>query len=154
MSKFLRPVRDEDLAWVSRNMRDADAQECKAAAGMAPELALLLSTKVATECHTMVSPSGEAVGICGLGPGLTDNDRQVWMLCTNDLLKHKRLFLEESRAWIEEKSKRYLLWNHVDARNTVHVRWLKWLGANFHGSHTSPYTGTPLLHFTKVTLCA
>lgn len=154
MSQFLRPVRTADLTAVAATMRDADRQECRAAAGMSGELALLASVHGSTEAYTMVAPSGEPVGICGLALGFGLGDRMVWMLGTDSLAAHRRIFLEESRAWVDDRANRYLLWNYVDARNTLHVRWLKWLGATFHGAKTSPYTGTPLLHFTKVTLCA
>lgn len=154
MSQFLRPVRASDLTAVTKNMRHADRQECRAAAGMSPELALFLSVETSSEAYTLVSPDGEPVGVCGLSPGNTERDRLVWMLATDGLLQHSRLFLRESRVWVDSHARRYVLWNYVDARNTVHIRWLKWLGATFHGAKTSPYTGTPLLHFTKVNKCA
>jgi hypothetical protein len=154
MSKFLRDVTSADIDYVAAHMRQADENECKAVAGMHKKLALLLSCEIAEEKHTLVSPKGEPVGICGLAPGAGPDDKQVWMLGTTSLPRYKTLFLRESRVWFEEKASRYLLWNVVDARNTLHVKWLKWLGCNFHGQTESPYTRTPLLHFTKVTLCA
>lgn len=135
-------------------MRYADRQECRAAVGMSPELALLFSVQSSTEAYTLVSPGGDPVGICGLSAGHGEGDRMIWLLATDGLLSHSRLFLEESREWVEEHARRYLLWNYVDARNAVHIRWLKWLGAEFHGTKTSPHTGTNLIHFTKVSPCA
>ena len=78
----------------------------------------------------------------------------IWLLATDGLLPHSRLFLEESREWVESRARRFVLWNYVDARNAAHIRWLKWLGAEFHDTKTSPYTGTKLIHFTKVSPCA
>jgi hypothetical protein len=153
MSKFLRPVRLSDITHVERHMRKADVAECRAH-GLEPGLALLLSAQYSEQNHTIVAPDGEPLGICGLTPGNAPGDKMVWMLGTDGLMKHKRTFLQESRVWIEEQAKRFVLWNYVDSRNTVHVRWLKWVGAQFIGSKTSPYTGSELLLFTKVSLCA
>lgn len=154
MSKFLRTPMLSDLTAIADDMREADRQECRAAAGMSPGLALFLSTQYAEECHTMVAPDGEPVGLCGLTAGQSPEDKQVWMLGTNGLLKHKHTFLTESRKWFEDRARRFILWNYVDSRNAVHIRWLKWLGVQFIGSKTSPFTGTELLLFTKVTPCA
>lgn len=56
----------------------------------------------------------------------------VWMLCSSKILKHRRRFAKESRLWIQAMHRRYdLLWNVVDERNTVHIRWLQWCGFTF-----------------------
>jgi hypothetical protein len=150
MGEFLRPVRDDDLRHVATNMRSADRRECYASAGMHPELALLFALSVSEETHTLVNPAGTAVGICGIAAGHTPVDKQVWMLATDDLLRHRRLFHRESKLWFNQLTTKYTLWNFVDERNVVHIRWLKSLGCVFHGSKTSPYTGTQLLFFAKV----
>lgn len=95
----------------------------------------------------MVNPSGTPVGICGIAEGHTPDDRQVWMLATDDLLRHRRLFLRESRQWIHSYSKYFTLWNWVDARNVEHVSWLQWLGAEFTDTRISPYSHSPLVLF-------
>ena len=134
-------------------MREADRHECLAAAGMPGELALLLSVEISEETYTMVNPSGTPVGICGIAEGHTPYDKQVWMLATDELLRYRRLFLKESLKWIDGLTDRYTLWNYVDERNTLHIEWLEWIGCEFHGSRTSPYTGTQQRFFTKVKPC-
>lgn len=129
-------------------MRVADVNECFAAAGMPGELALLLSVECSEETYTMVNPAGTPVGICGIAAGHTPGDKQVWMLATDELFRHRKLFLRESRRWIHSYLKRYRLWNWVDARNTEHIAWLNWLGAKFEAKRISNYSHTPLVLFT------
>lgn len=139
MSKFLRPTIASDVRDVAVRLRHADVNECYAIAGMPGELALFLSVESSEETYTMVNPSGTPVGICGIAEGHTPHDKRVWMLATDDLLRHSTLFLRESKKWIDALTGKYTLWNTVDERNTVHMKWLKWLGCEFHQSRTSPY---------------
>lgn len=148
MSKFLRPTEERDIPFVATRLRGADVAECYAAAGMPGELALTLSVRVSEEAFTLVSPDGTPVGICGIAAGHTPADKQVWMLATDDLLKHRRLFLRESRQWIDSYTKRVILWNWVDARNVDHIHWLQRLGAEFSSTRISNYTRTPLILFS------
>lgn len=144
-----------DLAYVAENIRQADRDECFAAAGVGPEAALTMSALGAKECLAMLTPDNEVAGICGISPGITPGDRTVWMLGTPLIEQHARLFLRESRTWFDAKCSKHRLWNYVDERNTKHVRWLRWLGVTFLGHKTSPFTGTKLLYFTKdETQCA
>ena len=153
MSQFLRPATIADVVHVASNIRKEDADECYAAAGAGPELALLISAQHSTECYAMVSPHGNVIGLCGLAPGLGASDRRVWMMATRELESHQITFLRHAKAWVEEKSKLFVLWNYVDANNTKHVSWLKSLGVIFTTGKTSPYTGSRLLHFIKVPTC-
>lgn len=97
----------------------------------------------------MVNPAGTPVGICGIAAGHSPDDKQVWMLATDELLEHRTLFLRESRRWIDSYADRYALWNWVDVRNIEHIHWLQWLGCAFPAKRISDYTGTPLLLFVK-----
>lgn len=53
----------------------------------------------------------------------------IWLMGTNDIFDHKVTFLRESVVWLDRLSKPFrAVCNVVDKRNTLHVRWLKWLG--------------------------
>jgi hypothetical protein len=48
----------------------------------------------------------------------------------------KRWFLRKSKEVLAEMQKKYpLLFNVVDARNEVHVKWIGWLGFTFVKKH-------------------
>jgi hypothetical protein len=53
----------------------------------------------------------------------------IWLLGSDELVRYSYVFLRQCRAWITKLHARYeILWNCVDARNEVHVRWLVWCG--------------------------
>jgi hypothetical protein len=147
MSKYLRPVIESDIKLVAENIRPADRDECLAAAGASPELALWFSIKSSEQSYTLITPEGAAAGICGIAAGQGADNRMVWMLGTPLIERHARLFVRESHKWLDTIP--YLLWNRVDTRNTKHVKWLHAVGAKFHDTIPSPYTGTPLIFFTR-----
>ena len=52
-----------------------------------------------------------------------------WLLCSEELPDHAVAFYRTSRLWFEDFTKGYgLLVNYADARNTLALRWLAWLG--------------------------
>jgi hypothetical protein len=56
----------------------------------------------------------------------------VWLVGTDDLITHSTTFLRHSRQWLATMHEHYrLLYNVIDARNEVHLRWLEWLGFEF-----------------------
>jgi len=53
----------------------------------------------------------------------------AWLVATDELTHFEVAFLRESKYWINVLHSRYsVLWNYVDARNKVHIRWLDWCG--------------------------
>ena len=53
----------------------------------------------------------------------------VWALGSDDLLKVKVGFLRLSKTYLNTLHEDFpFLFNYVDARNKVHIRWIKWLG--------------------------
>lgn len=56
-----------------------------------------------------------------------------WLLGTERLLLIQRQFLRESHQWRDLIAKPFgLLMNAVHQDNHVHIKWLKWLGFQFH----------------------
>ena len=52
-----------------------------------------------------------------------------WLLATDELESCARPFLRRSRKAVKEMMNGYsVLRNYVDARNTVAIRWLGWIG--------------------------
>jgi len=60
------------------------------------------------------------------------------MLTAPVLRKHGRTFLRGNRMWMEDQKYKWLfLENYVDARHTLAIRWLKWMG--FAMDKSAPY---------------
>ena len=70
-------------------------------------------------------PNGETAGMAGV-----EKDGRVFMLCTPAIDNYPITFAREARKYIESRPEPYL-WNIIDARNTVHLKLLKWLGFEF-----------------------
>jgi hypothetical protein len=53
----------------------------------------------------------------------------VWLLGSPGIQDVRYSFLRQSRHWADVLHEDYeVLWNWADARNQVHIKWLKWLG--------------------------
>lgn len=76
----------------------------------------------------------------------------VWLLGSNDLETFSRKFLRHSREWLAHVEQGYdYLFNAVDARNEVHIRWIKWLGFTGVAEHT--VNGHLFYEFARITPC-
>ena len=73
-----------------------------------------------------------------------------WMLGTNGIQDHSALFARVSKVWIDDARSRWSsLENHVDARNGLALRWLRWLGFEIHDVEPHGPMGMP---FHKITM--
>lgn len=81
--------------------------------------------------YTLRTLKGELVGIVGVVPiGL--HQGAIALSGTRLIEQNKISFLRGSKDVLRDLEKRYdCLLNVCDARNTVHHRWLKWLGFHF-----------------------
>jgi hypothetical protein len=122
----------DHVRWLAPRLRKEDREECLAASGAEPLLALAASLGFSERAWTLVGKSGNPVGIFGISPGQSEIDRMIWMMATDEIRDNTVQFLRESRWWIEELNRIHpLLWNWVDARNELHIKWLRWNGFTF-----------------------
>ena len=143
--EYVRPATIDDLNYLAPRLREADVEEIKAACGIEPWAALLLEYDLSEEKITMVGEQGEAVGIYGITP-VTRLDALVWLHATEDLKNYPFQFLRRCRAEVNRLNQKYpVLWNFVDARNELHINWLRWCGFTFikrheeHGVQKKPF---------------
>jgi len=134
----IREVEDGDIAVLVRNMRKHDVQEVNAATRMGVRNAVETSVNLSTYAKTGLV-NDELVCMWGVCPiSLISSSGSPWMLGTDLIEKKQRIFLRRSKPWLEDIKKGYkTLENHVDERNTLSVRWLKWLG--FEMKKAEPY---------------
>ncbi len=123
----------EDIRIVADNMRSEDIREVASASGSSPYDALLAGYVKSTECFTIYQiDTGRPVAMFGYSVEPDGVGSLIWMLGTDDLTKHSRVFLKRSRAIVDHiQTKATILYNAVDSRNQVHIRWLSWLGFKF-----------------------
>jgi hypothetical protein len=149
---YVRPATPDDAKYIATRLRKADRAECEAVIGKPPEAFLPGSVALATACWSIIAPTGDIIGLFGVSPYPGDkNVGAVWMVATDELPKYTRQFLRETRRWVKVMQDHYpILWNIVDTRNTVHVKWIKWCGFTFHGTHLIGPDKIPFLEFSKV----
>lgn len=157
-SVVFRPATVADCVSLAPRLRAADAAEAEAVTGIPPEYAL----KIALSPETMVAEvNGSPEMIFACTPSREDADDvsvgTPWMLGTPVVTspEWRRAFLRASRIAVEEWQARYaLLHNYIDARNSLHIRWLRSLNFHFIARHDrhGPL-GLPFLEFVRIDPC-
>lgn len=151
MKGYVTEATHEHCVWLAPRLRKEDREECKAGFGAAPELALPLGLAASERAWTMIGKSGNPIGIFGVAPGNSDIDRSIWMLCTPEIEDNAVQFLRECKWWINELNKIYpVLWNWVDSRNALHIKWLRWLGCLFINRGPLVHGGPDFIHFVRI----
>lgn len=146
----VRPASIKDTKFIAQHMRESDVMEIRAASGLTPLEALQHS--IILSDTTLVGSADRPFCIFGVAPSPNPLAGIVWLLGTDEIIQHRRAFLAQCRDWLDRFHDTYpVLFNFVDERNTVHVHWLKWLGAVF--IHRHPEFGKerrPFLEFVHV----
>lgn len=136
-NKLLTQTTVQDVDYIASRLRQADYNECLAATGEEPLGVLHQGLNLGDISLTLRAPSGERVGLCGVVqcPAIKEAGA-VWMVATDDIYQHQMTFLRNSKRALQDLSKDYLvLFNCVDARNEVHIKWLHWMGFTFINKH-------------------
>jgi len=124
----------EDVRAVGNNLRQADLDEIKARGVPDPIEALQVSYEASKpEGYTAMS-GGIPIAMMGVVP-YEDNPRfgSIWLLGTDAIADLVPMtFLKWSRRFLPVMMEPYdMVSNIIDKRNTVHLKWLRWLGFSF-----------------------
>lgn len=131
-------------------MRAADAAECRAAGR--PDLAGVVREAVALSAWSKAAwVDGKLAAIFGVRPldGLMGQRGVPWLLGTDTLVQHRRMFVRQAPAYIAQMLRAYPhLINAVHAKNAQAVAWLQ--RAGFTLAPVAPYGphGAPFHFFT------
>jgi len=114
----------DDLA---PRLRHADADELRAN-GREPHAGLLRACLLSSQLDAIVV-AGRPLAIFGFAD-MGDDTACPWLLGSEDLVTtHRAWFIRHSPAIVSSGDHRWARFrNRVDARNSVHVRWLRWVG--------------------------
>jgi len=135
---------------MAHRMRQADVMEVWATNRSRPLEALAKSTRLSEKARTGLI-DGEIVCMFGVyRQNLMGARGTIWLLGTDLLQKHGRRFLRRNRDETDRLSNGFsLLENYCDARNTVAIRWLKWLGFTIDPPAPHGVYNLPFHHFHK-----
>ncbi|MEW8025545.1 MAG: hypothetical protein AB2777_21100 [Candidatus Thiodiazotropha endolucinida] len=123
-----------DIDELLADLRQADADEMEALSFSDPHTTIAQSIALSPKAYTL-RVEGELVCIFGVGMlSMIGPEGVPWLLGTNAIKRHRRLFLELSKPISTHLLSKYAhLRQLVDVRNRLSVRWLKWLGFDFNG---------------------
>jgi hypothetical protein len=141
----IRPATLADCESLAPRLREEDKAEALAASGIPALYALKLSLGPET---FVIDIDGTPEMIFGCPNGVP------WMFSTPVPVspKWRRAFLRETAKMVDIWQAKFpILHNFIDARNTTHMRWLKWLGFTFIARHDryGPL-GLPFYEFVRI----
>ena len=119
---------------IARSMREADRMELYATGTESPYQALWLGHRYSKPTGFTFMFEGRPVCMFGVSPSeVNPKVGSIWLLGTDDITnKCSFHFLRWSKRFLPTLMEPYeMVCNIVDARNTVHIKWIKWLGFKF-----------------------
>lgn len=125
----------DDAVNIAPNLRSADKAELKAVTGLDPALSLVYGIGIGRSWTLFDEGLRSApIAMFGVCP-FTKRVGIPWMCATDDLVTHKRFFISHSKQYIDQMLSLYPdgLTNYIDARNKVHIEWLKHFGFEITG---------------------
>ena len=147
---YLRLANEDDCIYLAENLREDDYREIKAVTGLPPLLSLLTGLKSSQVPLVICDNQGKVVAMLGVVPnGLIGS---IWMVGTPDLKRISVSFLKNCQdVFTVLKNNFSILHNYVDARNELHIRWLRWMGFSFIKKHQSyGIEQKPFYEFVKI----
>lgn len=129
---YVRAYRAFDEIDLAPRLRKADLQEIAACSGRDPVEVLQEGAALSAPSCTVIGNSGFVAAMFGVHP--EGDFGRVWLLGSDELCAPplSRQFIRECRDFLAVMERPYnKTGNFIDQRNTVHIRWLKWLGYEF-----------------------
>ena len=132
MRGLVREAQQTDIdEMLDDGLRPADLLEIESS-GYSPRQSLERGLRCSLPCLA-VEVDGKCCGMFGV---VADTRYElagnIWFLGTDRIQKVKIQFLRESERWLEEITKNYRsVSNYIHQDNTLHIKWLKWLGFSF-----------------------
>lgn len=152
---YIRESVPEDCKAIAENMRKADIAEIKAAGNWEPLEAMVNGFIYSNPPLTVMRNSDDTpIAMWGVIPEFDagiDKGR-IWLLGTPGIKDVRVQFLRESNQWIRKVAEGYdIIYNNIDKRNKLHIRWLKWLGFTFvQEIEEYGYEGLPFFEFVRI----
>ena len=139
--KYLyRTIKESDLETLNKKIRDIDRQEVEVACNQS--LSECLKDSIKYKNTKVVTVNDKAVAVFGCVNGYP------WFLASDEAFYNKTKFLKQSAhivtCWLKEFN---YIHNFVHIENKKAVKWLKFLGFQFH--ETVNVRGHDFIHFSK-----
>ena len=140
----------EDIKYLAPRLRKSDKEEILASVGLTPYEAMMIGYLENVIVFTIVNKNNEPVAIFGIND-VGNNVGAIWLLATDKLKDIQYTFLRENKKVIDFLNTKYkILWNFVDCRNSLHIRWLKWCGFKFINKQNYGVLNKPFYEFIRI----
>ena len=140
----------EDIKYLAPRLRTSDKKEILASVGLTPYEAMMIGYLENVIVFTIVNKYNEPVAIFGIND-VGQNVGAIWLLATDKLKDIQYSFLRENKKVIDFLNTKYkILWNFVDCRNSLHIRWLKWCGFKFINKQKYGVLNKPFYEFIRI----
>lgn len=152
---FMLPAKMSDAKELLENIREEDLREIKAAGSKNPLESIehgILFSSLTGFTYAVRDLEGRLCMVFGvLQSHLTTNAGIVWMLGTNCIESVAFEFLRHCKEWVKKMNELFpYLYNMIDSRNTMHLKWLQWCGFDLVKSYFNYGTcETAFIHFEK-----
>jgi hypothetical protein len=130
------------------NLRQADQDELRASTGMEPLDALIYSVNHSDRFVEIIwdDDTAEILGVFGLGS--LNGNGIPWLVLSPNFKKYKRQLQRYAKTIIIEMQQAFsYLFNLVDSRNVVHIRWIKFMGFKFDDGKDMVWNGVAFRYF-------
>ena len=128
----VRAATESDILSLAPRLREADLLELKAWGERDPVQALMEGLHSPDGCFVAVTPDDVPQIIFGTTPSSERYLGFVWMMGTDAIKTHWVQVLRETKMWLNRIRGDYLvLANAVYAKNTLHIKWIRWAGFVF-----------------------
>ena len=128
------------LDHISANMRKSDVEEVHASSAIPVSEILPRSVSISTHGWVVTSDkTGNPILVMGAAPTALPRVGAAWLLGTDEIRSEALSVARHTKTYVDAMQEDYdLLWNYVDARNELSMRWLQWAGfrlVSFHPFH-------------------
>lgn len=134
-----RPSNQYDSEYIGANMRKVDVKEFREQGINMHPTAVLEDGRAYSDLAWTIIADNTPIAMFGVVPMWQESVRwkksigSIWLLGTDDVETFSKDFIRASKHWLQRVSKNYdLVGNNVHMSNSVHLRWLEWLGFDFH----------------------
>jgi hypothetical protein len=139
-----RPALLSDALWIGERLRPEDKREVETLAAVPAVDAVQWSFACSAEVYTWRLQDSRGrieegpAAIFGVTPGFHEGTGCPWLVATSEIIRAPISILREAQHWMDHFHQKYPqgLFNLVDARNGLHLRWLWLLGFKELGRHS------------------
>ena len=140
-----------DMFEIEPLLRKVDVEEARVASGKDLLESLIFGVNTSVKCKFARAEDGRPLCVFGVTrQTVLGSTGVIWMVGTDLMNQYSRQFLRQCRNDIDKITKGFkIVHNYCDARNSITMRWLLWLGFTIEDAQPYGRYGMPFHHFWR-----